>query len=411
MTNVPRRRHGDRSLSQSRLDFFPHVGRVLLALIVLLILPVSLHAVEYTVFPLVSLREEVNDNLLMTSQPHDTVWGSHLIPSLRLSAAMERWRVDGNFWANLSRYVGEEGLDMNEASLKLSSEYRTERNLWRLFGEVIRDAAWKSELLETGVILAIQRRNVGVFGGSWSGTLTERMTLMGEIEYRETRYGDDREGGLFDYEVIVGEIQTVYSLSEKDQLRTRLELLNYRAASSGVQSKNVGLQLSWVHPFSETFEGTFSVGVRELFNEFSTGGETQKERDLGWLAGATVLKGWERTVLRGEATRQVDPSGGGYLIEVNRLSGAIEQELTQTTSGSLVANFYLTRPLRGELSPPDSTSYNIGPRWTWNWTEAWSMLIGYRYAWLKRDDGSEPIYSNSISWMLTYRGLGWSKSR
>ncbi|WDT80463.1 MAG: hypothetical protein MPW14_01250 [Candidatus Manganitrophus sp.] len=138
----------------------------------------------------------MNDNLLMTSQPHDTVWGSHLIPSLRLSAAMERWRVDGNFWANLSRYVGEEGLDMNEASLKLSSEYRTERNLWRLFGEVIRDAAWKSELLETGVILAIQRRNVGVFGGSWSGTLTERITLMGEIEYRETRYSDDREGGF-----------------------------------------------------------------------------------------------------------------------------------------------------------------------------------------------------------------------
>lgn len=411
MIHVSRRRRGNRPSSQSSSDFFSRGGSRLLALIVLLILPPPLYAVEYSLIPSVSLREEVNDNLLMTSRPHDTVWGSHLIPSLRLSAAVERWRVDGNFWANLSRYVGEKGLDMNEASLKLSSEYRTERNLWRLFGEVIRDAAWKSELLETGVTLAIQRRNVGGFGGSWSGMLTERITLMGEIEYRETRYGDDREGGLFDYEIVVGEIQTVYSLSEKDQLRTRLELLNYRAASGGVQSKNVGLQLSWVHPFSETFEGTVSAGVRELFNEFSTGGETRKERDFGWLAGGTVRKKWERTVLRGEATRQVDPSGGGYLIEVNRLSGVIEQELTQTTSGSLAANFYLTRPLRGELSPPDSTSYNIGPRWTWNWTEAWSMLIGYRYARLKRDNGSEPIYSNSISWMLTYRGLGWSKSR
>ncbi len=384
---------------------------MLLALIVLLALPASLYAVEYSALPSVNLREEVNDNILMTSQPHDTVWGSHFIPSLRLSAALERWRVDGNFWASISRYVGEKGLDMNDVSLKLSSEYRTEWDLWRLFGEGTRDAAWKSELQETGLILATQRRNVGVLGGSWTRTLTERMTLLGELEYRETRYSDDQVGGLFDYDVLLGTIQTIYALSENDQLRASLEFLNYRAVSVGVQSKNVGLQVSWVHPFSETFQGTFSVGVRELFNDLSSGGETQQDKDFGWLAGGTVEKKWERTSLRGEATRQVDPSGGGYLIEVDRLSGAIEQELTQTTSGSLVANFYLTRPLRGELSPPDSASYNIGPKWSWNWTKEWSMLIWYRYAWLKRDDGSDPIHSNSLSWMLTYRGFGWSESR
>jgi hypothetical protein len=380
-----------------------------LALLILLCLPTLLYGVEYSVVPTVSLREEVNDNILMTAQPHDTVWGSHLIPSLRLSAAMERWRVDGNFWASLSRYVGEEGLDMNEASLKLSSEYSTERDRWRWFGEATRDAAWKSELEETGLIFGVQRRNVGVLGGSWSRTLTERTTLRGEVEYRETRY--DREGGLFDFDAFLGSVQTIYSLSEKDQLRTHLQLLSYRAPSVGVESKNVGLQISWVHPFSETFQGTFSVGGRELFTEFSLGGETEKEREFGWLAGAMILKRWERTSLRGGAVRQVDPSGGGYLIEVNRLSSVIEQQLTQTTSGSLAAYFYRTRPLRGDLSPPDGTSFSIEPRWLWNWNEAWSMLIGYRYAWLKRDDGNDPIYSNSITWMLTYHGLGWSMSR
>lgn len=410
MTRVPPRRRGDRISLPGRSALFLRGDRLFLALVVLLVLPAALCAVEYTALPSVSLREEVNDNILMTSRPHNTVWGSHLAPSLRLGAEMERWRADANLRGSLSRYVGEEGLDMNDVSLRLSSEYRTEWDLWRIFGEATRDAAWKSELQETGLILAIQRRSVGRAGGSWSRAVTERTTLSGEIEYRETRYSDDREGGLFDYEVLQGTIQTIYAFSEKDQLRMSLQLLNYRAVSVGVQSKNAGLQLAWVHPFSETFQGTFFVGVRELFNDLSVGGETQRDREFGWLAGAMVEKRWERTALRGEATRQVDPSGGGYLIEVNRFSGAIEQELTETTSGSLTANYYLSRPLRGELSPPDSASYNIGPRWSWRWTEAWSMLIGYRYARLKRDNGT-PAHSNSISWMLTYRGPAWTVSR
>lgn len=378
----------------------------------LLSLPAALYAVEYNIVPLVSLREEVNDNILMTSRPHHTVWGSHLSPALRLSAAMEQWRVDGEFSAIISRYVGEEGLDTNDASLKLSSEYNRESDQWRLFGEVTRDAAWKSEFQETGLVLGIQRRTVGVFGGSWRRRVTERISVKGDLEHRETRYGDQRRsGGLFDYQLLVGTIETVYSLSEKDHLSASMDVLSYRAGLVGVESKNVGLLLSWVHLFSETFQGTFSVGGRELFSRFPFGGETRKTEEFAWVAAAMLQKKWEQASLKGDFTQQIKPSGGGYLIEVNRLSGTVEQKLTQTTSGALVANFYRTRPFQSDLSPPDSISYNVGPRWSWNWTEEWSMRIDYRYAWLKRDDGSNPIHSNSISWMLTYRMPAWAISR
>lgn len=411
MTKVPRRRQGDRPALQRRSFFFIRVTGVFLALIASIFLPAVSYAVEYSIVPSVSLREEVNDNILMTAGPHSTVWGSHLSPSFRFSAAMERWRLDGDFWSSISRYVGEDGLDMNDASLRLSSEYNTELDRWRLFGAMTRDAAWKSELLETGLVLGLQRRTLGAIGGSWRRTVTERVSVKGELEYREARYSDDRSGGLFDYQLLIGTIETIYALSEKDQLSASLEILDYRADSVGVESKNMGLSLSWVHPVSETFQWTLSVGVRELFTHFSSGGETQKSEEFGWLAAAMLQKKWERTLLKGDFIQQIDPSGAGYLIEVNRLSGAIEQKLTENMVGSLVANFYRTRPLQGDLSPPDSIAYNVGPRWSWHWIEEWSMLFDYRYAWLKRDDGSHPIHSNSISWMLIYRGLGWSKSR
>jgi hypothetical protein len=357
------------------------------------------------------VKEGVNDNILMTDHPHHTVWESHISPSLRLSAAMERWQIDGNLWASIDQYIGEKGLDMNEGSLKLSSEYSTEWDRWRWAGELTRDAAWKSELLETGRVLGIQRRTVGMMSASWDRSLTERMNALGKIEYRETRYGENGTSGLFDYYLYVGTIGSTYSLSENDQLSASLDLLSYHAATVGIQSNNVGMQLSWIHPFSETIKGSVSVGIRELFTNISFGGETQREREFGWLAGGTLEKKWEHTSLRGDFSRQIDPSGAGYLIEVNRLHAVIEQSLTQTTVGSLAARFYWARPLRNDLSLSNTRAVSIEPKWSWNWTEAWSMLIGYRYVLQKSNNVIGSIDSNSVSWMLTYHGPKWSISR
>jgi hypothetical protein len=386
-------------------------GRVFLAALFVLILPAASYAVEYTALPSLTVREELNDNILMTSRPHDTVWGSHLSPSLRLRAAMERWRTEGNLSANFSRYVGEKGLDMNEASLRLSSEYSTESDRWKSFGEVTRDAAWKSELLETGVVLAIQRRTLGTVGGSWSRTITERITGRGEIEYRRARYSDAESGGLSDYQFYLGTIGSTYSLSERDQLDTNLQLLSYRAPSVGVQSNNVGLKLSWISFFSETLKGSALIGVRALFTDLSAAEVRQRESELGWLAGAMIEKKWEGTTLRGDFSRHVDPSGAGFLIEVNRLSGAIEKVLTRSTRGALVSHFYWIRPLQGDPPPPSSQSYAVEPTWFWNWAEGWSMRAGYRYLWQKRERAPRPVDSNLIFWLLTYPGPAWSISR
>jgi hypothetical protein len=387
------------------------LSRALLAVLFLLALPAALSAVEYTALPSLSVRGEVNDNILMTAGPHSTVWGSHLSPSLRLRAAMERWRVEGNLWASLSRYAGEKGLDMNEGSLRLSSEYSTESNRWRSVGEVTRDAAWKSELLETGQVLAIQRRTLGMIGGSWNGTMTERVTLLGELEYRQARYSDPESGGLSDYRFYTGTVGSTYSLSERDQLDTNLQLLSYHAPSVGVRSNNVGLKVSWVSFFSETLKGSALIGIRALFTELSAGGVRRRESELGWLAGAMIEKKWERTTLRGDFSRHVDPSGAGYLIEVNRLSGSIERGLTQRTTGALVTHFYWTRPLQGDPPPPGSQSVAIEPSWSWNGAEAWSMRVGYRYLWQRRDQAPRAVDAHSIFLLLTYHGPAWSMSR
>ena len=49
-------------------------------------------AAEWSATPSVKLQQEYNDNIRMTNQPHDSVWGTVLAP--RLERQLPRWRAE-----------------------------------------------------------------------------------------------------------------------------------------------------------------------------------------------------------------------------------------------------------------------------------------------------------------------------
>ena len=54
-----------------------------------------------------------------------------------------------------------------------------------------------------------------------------------------------------------------------------------------------------------------------------------------WVGNATIQKQLERTTVTLDASRQINPSGFGLLLETDRIAVTIEQKLPEETSSAL----------------------------------------------------------------------------
>lgn len=363
-------------------------------------------AAEWSVTPSVSLRESFSDNIRMTPEEHKLVWGSTLSPLLRWGAATERLELHGDLAASLGRYVGESGLNTNDAALKVASQYEWERSRWGLDGNLLWDSTWRSELRETGLILANRRRHSRSIGGFWEEALTERLSLRGEYQRSDIRYAEEG-AGLFNYQSETGSVELTDSLSERDRATLGVNLLRYRAPSARIRSVDVALLAGLTHFFSETLSAKASIGGRELLTYESFGPAGRSDRSRGGLGDLTVEKQFEALRWLGGVSRRIDPSGSGYLLQTDHLFTSLAQQMTETVTVSLSVDGYRNRVLRTGLLGSESRAFSVEPAWVWRWTEEWSMSVSYRFAW-QRGVGSSPAESNTVAWTLFYGGTKWT---
>lgn len=383
---------------------------ILLGVLFLWISARTCDAVEYTVVPSLFLREQVNTNLLMTAAPHDTIWEYSLSPSVRGRAAMEQWEVSGDLSAVFSRFWKTEELDANDLFLKLSARYKGELDTFGLEGSSAHDSTWRSELQETGLVLGTGRRDLQIMNLTWNRVITERLSGVARYQFGDARYSH-QPPGLFNYQSHLATYDLTYALSEREQVTGGAQLLSYQSSDAGIESNVAGVQFGFVHAFSETFHGTLLVGAREMWTTLSIGEFHRNDRESGWLTEGTVDKRFERTQLQGSFSRRVDPSGAGYLLQVDHLWGSVDRSFTENTAGHLAAHFYQTHPLRNDLPISDSHSYSVEPRWSWKWAELWEAVLSYRYAAVTNERSNIRVASHSISGMLTYHGPVWTSSR
>lgn len=356
--------------------------------------------------PSILLREELNDNILM-GQEHEPVWGNTLSPVLRWGAAAERLALGADLAATLGRYRGEDGLDVNDSSVRITSQYILERGRWGVDGSFLRDSSWRSELRETGRILAERRRTARTIEGFWEVTPTQRLSMRGRYQLTEVRYAEEG-GGLFDYQNRIGSVDLSYELSERNRAIAGFHLLHYRAPSARVRSIDTGLRVGLRRLFSETLRATLSIGARGLINTLSLPDREIKEHGRGLFGDVKIEKEFEAGHWTGGVSRKVDPSGSGFLIQSDHLFVEIGREITETVAVSLAADGYQNRALRTALPQTESRALIVEPSWRWRWTEEWSMAISYRYA--KQKEGGRSADSNAVIWTLLYEGPTWGGS-
>jgi hypothetical protein len=163
--------------------------------------------------------------------------------------------------------------------------------------------------------------------------------------------------------------------------------------------------MSLTHAFDESLTGTVYGGPRFLSSSTQTPFGNISARETVWLAGASMMKKFERATVQVSFARDLVPSGFGLLIQTNRGEASGTYDLSETLACSLQVVGLLTT---GKASAaigggfPDSSYVSLAPKLSWKFLEWWQAELSYMYRWRDVDSATGSAQSHATMFMVTY---------
>jgi hypothetical protein len=342
------------------------------------------------------------------------VWGHWVSPGITFKGATERLEVDGSMKGDYVRYYGNQNRNFTNLYFPLRASYRWDRQTFGFEGGFTRDNTLRGELQQTGFVLSFTQRNLWTAMPSWTIDLTERVSWQVGYQFTDAHYESGRQLGLVDYRVHGGNSAMSYRVTEKDQIRVRSEYVFFSTPDIQQEWTYYGGGLGWSHAFSESLTATLSGGVRLIDTVQNLSGGSLSDKTIVGLYNAELRKEFEQASLVVSASREVNPSGFGFLLQTDRYGGAVAYRASETVTFSLNGAVYFvsfaTSPLLG-TARPDTRFASVTPKLTWRFGQWWSLDVGYTYAERAVSDLNQWNSANSTFFMLTYGGPKWSVSR
>jgi hypothetical protein len=361
-------------------------------------------AAEWSLSPAIGVKGIYNSNLLLTPLPHDETYGYWVTPAAELAGKTERLEVSSKIAADVVGYFGGEDRQFTNAFAPLSMQYKTEKDLLGFNGGFTRDNTLLGELQATGVVLDFTQRNQWTANPTWTRRLTEKLSAQSSVQFSDTTYESSR---LVDYRLVGGSGGLLYQLGERDQIQLLGSYVHFRTTDSPLefQASFPGINMSLTHAFAESLTGTIYGGPRFLSSTSQAPVGEVTARETVWLAGASMMKNFERAALKVSFARDLVPSGFGLLIQTNRgeLSGSYEILETLACSLNVVGvltSGKTTAAIGGIF--PDSNYVSLAPKLSWKFLEWWQAEVSYMYRWRDIDTAVGSAQSHATTFMVTY---------
>ena len=267
---------------------------------------------------------EVNDNIFLTTLPHNRVNGIVITPSLSGVMKEENW--EAKLRARVKSYnYNDKNLDSNDQYFDFSGRYLVSRNVFSL--NVNHDLA--SSLSSTSDDFGIVARRINAKRQSitpqYTGLLTERLVLSLSYTYSDVDFLEAENTGFTPYITETGSGSLVYDLTEKDKLTISLIAVDYTSRNELVTYQLFMSRLGIDHKFSETLSADFLVGVSR---RTSTNLQTQSFDFFG--QPITITQEIDSTN-RG----LVLDAGVKQLLESGQMTGRISRDNTANSFGGL----------------------------------------------------------------------------
>jgi hypothetical protein len=365
-------------------------------------------AAEWSLLPSIGVKGVYDDNLLLTSLPHDATYGYWVSPAAEFAGNTERLETSGRVAADFVSYYGGEQNNFTNIHVPLTVRYKTEKDLLGFTGGFIRDNTLMSELLTTGLVLRFTQRNQWTANPSWTRSITEKLSVQSSFQFNDTTYENGLSFGLVDYQLLGGSGGLLYQITEQDQIQLAGSYVNFHTtnAPSPFRASFPGVNLSLTHAFTETLTGTAYGGPRFVSSTTQIASDNITAQSTVWLFGASLTKKFERTSIKVNVDRDIVPSGFGLLIQRDRAGLTVSHDLTETLAASFDGYGYLVSgvtqtALGGTIQ--EARYFYLTPKIAWKFLEWWKLELSYTYRRREIVEGSsDPAMSNGTMFMLTY---------
>jgi hypothetical protein len=227
-------------------------------------MPLVSGAAEWTIEPSALFSLVYNDNINLTTQPHNSVNGNVITPRLDLGMHTQAWQVTGSAEASRIRYSGESDQDRDDNAFSLSSAYQSERNIWQLNANSTRDSPSSDALAssDTGAVQTLKIRESHGLSPSWTRLLTERTRLQLMYQLNDTSYVNGESVGLYDYRYTTASATVSNQLSKLSQVFVTGAYSSFHTPATGNESTTRSFQVGITQNFSESTQGTLAAGAR-----------------------------------------------------------------------------------------------------------------------------------------------------
>jgi len=380
------------------------------ALFTALVLPMSIQAAEWSAEPTISLRTGHNDNIRLTTQPHDSVWETALSPAVKFGVAKEHQGLLGNASATIRRFSGGSGresssaLDREDYYLNTNAYHNTQRNVFKANLDYRQDSLLDSELDQTGnVIDQRATRERITLGPSWEAMLNETTRLELGYQYTDVSFSDDPGvTDLVEYNYDVFSSSLIHQLSPRNQGTLSVTYSSYQP-DTGLDSDTLSTQAGISRNFSETLVASFLAGMRKTTSDRISGGETDAN---GTVFSFNINKTLETGSLGMAISRSTNPNSDGELLDATRFILSGEHKFTETLGSSLrveyTENETIVNRIGIEPNRSKQTFFRVKPMLSWRWQREWKLSGEYEYA-ENEDRFSNTATRNAFYLTLSYR--------
>jgi|GEM_PF-3575268 len=336
-------------------------------------------------------RTSIDDNYLFSTLPHKTVLILALTPSLSFYRKTEA--SDLHLDAMATSFVVDGQSDENHTNPHLSLTYylRGETDTFSTSAIFLRDLTVEGELANTGLLLALQRRDDLLVTPAWTHFFSERLQGQILLSAEAAKYtGAGAAIGLSNYHNYALPISASYATSERDTLTIAATTSFYSADQIVSQTQSEELQLSWQHKFDE--RGVISIDGGEFRAQSRTQGRSllcpvsgdlcslgflpfivvdnhfQETQNGGLLDSTLQYQLDESNSLTSSISRDLSPSGAGSLLLVESVAGSLQHDFDSTMTGHLALSRTRSQSLGGSnqysngyQSVSSSVSWKLDP--------------------------------------------------
>lgn len=335
---------------------------------------------EIRIIPMITVREEYNDNLYF--DPTDTIsdFITILSPGLRMERNTERLRAE--FSARIDQRIYADNTDLNATDQTYLGRFQYEASpVFRLSANAgfIQDSSPDRDIATTGVVQSAATRNRQIYGLSGDYTFTEKTQATLSGEYFQDRFAYSNE--IDNLDAGRSNLMVTHEILPDIRARAGLGYARYLYTASTVENYTGTVGLGW--RFTEVWHAMVDVGCRYTPSQVDVS-PLESVETSGWGAVVNAMLSYrgEKTNVDFSLNHDIAPTSGRAIAsERTGLGLRISRRFFYELSGIFSGGYFLNNYTPGEFSylNIDEKTLYISPGLRYEFTRDMALDVTYTY--------------------------------